>query len=93
MINLKTRLKNPVFWVQVVGAFFLTALAYNNMQPQDLTTWEGLLNMCAGVIANPFLLATCIWNMFSAANDPTVKGLKDSERALSYEKPCDNTRG
>lgn len=86
-INLKTRFKNPVFWIQIVGAFLLSALAYNNMQPQDLTTWSGLFSLVKGVFLNPFLLGTCLWNMWSAINDPTTKGLSDSENALTYKKP------
>ncbi|WP_196029375.1 phage holin [Longicatena caecimuris] len=86
-MNLKVRLKNPVFWVQIGGAFLLTALGYNAMQPQDLTTWEGLFNVIKGVFFNPYLLALCLWNMWSAANDPTTKGMKDSNLAKSYDEP------
>ena len=86
-INLKVRFKNPVFWVQVGGAFILTALSYNMLQPQDLTTWEGLFNLIKGVFTNPYLLGLCIWNMWSAINDPTTKGLKDSNNAINYSEP------
>ena len=85
--NLPVRLKNPIFWVQIGGAFLLTALGYNLMEPQDLTTWDGLFNLIKGVLTNPYLLGLCIWNMWSAANDPTTKGLMDSKQALSYSKP------
>lgn len=64
-INILVRLKNPIFWVQVVGSFLLCVLAYNNMQPQDLSTWVGLGNLLLGVIKNPFLLVTCLWNVWS----------------------------
>jgi phi LC3 family holin len=30
------------------------------------------------------LVAAAVWN---AINDPTTKGLSDSERALTYDKP------
>lgn len=86
--NIKVRVKNPVFWVQVAGAFLLSALAYNQMQPQDLTTWLGLYNLIVGVFKNPYLLTVCLWNAWSAGNDPTTGGLKDSRRVLCYEKPC-----
>lgn len=86
-LNLKTRFKNPVFWIQIVGAFILSALAYNNMRPEDMTTWFGLGEMIKGVFLNPFLLATCLWNVWSAINDPTTKGVGDSEQALTYDKP------
>lgn len=86
-MNLKVRLRNPIFWVQLAGSFLLTALSYNMMQPQDLTTWEGLFNIVKGVFSNPYLLGLCIWNMWSAANDPTTAGLADSEQAKSYTAP------
>lgn len=86
-MNIKVRLKNPIFWVQLGGAFLLTALSYNMMQPQDLTTWNGLFNIVKGVFSNPYLLGLCIWNMWSAANDPTTKGIKDSELARTYAEP------
>ncbi len=65
----------------------LTALTYNNLQPQDLTTWSGLFELLKGVLLNPYLLCLCLWNVWSAANDPTTKGLKDSERVLQYNEP------
>lgn len=89
-INWKVRFKNPVFWVQVGCAFLLTALSYNVMQPQDLTTWEGLFNVIKGVFVNPYLLGLCILNVWTAANDPTTKGIADSERALQYKELAKN---
>jgi phi LC3 family holin len=86
-INIPVRMKNPVFWVQVFGAFLLSALTYNQLQPQDLTTWEGLVNLIVGVFKNPYLLCMCLWSAWSAFNDPTTKGIADSENALSYNEP------
>ena len=90
MINWKVRLKNPIFWVQVGGGVILTALTYNSMQPQDLTTWTGLGNLLKGVCTNPYLLALCAYNTWSAVNDPTTAGVKDSTNALSYTVPKSN---
>ena len=41
-INWIARIKNPIFWVQVVGTILLTALTYHSLQPADLTSWEGV---------------------------------------------------
>lgn len=87
LINLKVRIKNPVFWVQVVGAFIITALGYNSLEPSDMTTWEGLINVIMGVFMNPYLLFLCAWNVWSALNDPTTEGIADSELALTYNEP------
>lgn len=86
-INLTVRLKNPLFWVQVGGAMLVTALAYHSMQPQDLTTWYGLVDLGKGVLSNPYLIGLCLWNAWSSANDPTTWGIGDSKQALTYEKP------
>ena len=86
-INWEVRKKNLLFWVQIIGTFLLTALAYNSMNPSDLTTWEGLGRLLLGVISNPFLLASCLWAVFNAITDPTTKGIKDSEQAQGYEQP------
>lgn len=89
-LNLKVRLNNPVFWVQVIGAVGITALAYNSMVPQDLTTWAGVGNLAATVIKNPYLVGLCLWNVWSSINDPTTTGVTDSTKALEYDKPNDN---
>lgn len=86
-INWSVRFKNPLFWVHVIGAFLLCALAYNNLEPQDMTTWRGLFDLIVQVFKNPYLLVLCAWNVWGAINDPTTKGIADSERALTYEKP------
>lgn len=85
--NLPVRLKNPITWVQIIGAFILSALAYNQMTPQDLTTWVGVADMLKGVLLNPYLLVVCLWNVWSAWNDPTTSGVTDSETAMTYTAP------
>ena len=60
------------------------------MKPQDLTTWEGLFNVIKGVFINPYLLGLCVLNVWTAANDPTTKGIADSERALQYKELAKN---
>lgn len=86
-INWEVRLKNPVFWVQIGVSVLLTALGYNSMQPQDLTTWAGVGNLIVGVFTNPYLLGLCVWNAWSAINDPTTKGIVDSDNAMEYTEP------
>ncbi|WNX85268.1 phage holin [Agathobaculum sp. NTUH-O15-33] len=88
-MNIKVRIKNPVFWVQILGGVLLTALGYNAMQPQDLTTWAGLWELLKGVALNPYLLGLCVWNAWSALNDPTTSGVTDSDRAKGYDKPLE----
>lgn len=86
-MNWNIRCKNPWFWVQIFGGVLLTALGYNAMQPQDLTTWAGLAALLRSIVMNPYLLGLCAWNVWSAINDPTTKGIGDSARALTYTVP------
>lgn len=86
-LNLKVRLINPVFWVQVLGSVGITALAYNSIQPQDLTTWDGVFHLAKGIVQNPYLIGLCAWNAWSTVNDPTTTGVTDSAQALEYTEP------
>ena len=88
-MNLIVRIKNPVFWVQIILGAFATAFAYAGLTAADITTWGGLLDVILGTVKNPyclFLIASNIWN---ALNDPTTSGLTDSDRAKSYDKPLE----
>jgi phi LC3 family holin len=82
-INWKIRLKNPVFLAQLFLAFFVPILGYFGLTAQDITTWSKLLSVVVDAISNPYvvsLIAVSVWN---ALNDPTVKGLEDSELTLN----------
>ena len=91
-INWIARIKNPIFWVQVVGTILLTALTYHSLQPADLTSWEGVGQLLWGILTNPYLLVSCLWGVWNAVNDPTTAGLKDSQAALSYTAPKKDTK-
>ena len=86
-INWKVRMKNPLFWVEVGLAVISTALVYNSLEQQDLTSWNGLGNLLVGIISNPYLLFMCGVSVFNAVNDPTTKGFKDSNNAINYSEP------
>lgn len=87
MINFKVRMKNPVFWVQIILAVFTPILAYAGLTAQDLTTWPALGDLLLGAISNPYVLMTVVVSVWNAVNDPTTSGVSDSEEALTYEQP------
>ena len=41
-MNIKVRVKNPVFWVQIFLSILTPILAYAGLTAQDLTTWAKL---------------------------------------------------
>lgn len=86
-MNLKVRFKNPVFIVQIILAILTPILAYAGLTLQDLTTWKALGDLLLGAISNPYVLGMIAVSVWSALNDPTTSGVKDSQRALSYTKP------
>lgn len=86
-INWKVRVKNPHFWIQIALAVFSTILGYAGISGADVTTWGKLFELITMALSNPyclFLIAVAVWN---AINDPTTKGISDSDQALTYTEP------
>jgi len=86
-MNLKVRIRNPVFWVQMIVCAFTTTLAYAGLTAADLTTWAGVGQVIVGAVSNPYCLFLIASNLWSALNDPTTSGFSDSARAMTYDKP------
>lgn len=87
MINWKIRFKNPVFWAQVILAVLTPILAYAGITAADITTWSKLGELILLAFTNPYVLFLVVVSVWNAVNDPTTKGLADSETALTYEEP------
>lgn len=87
MINWKVRISNPVFWVQIVAAIVLPILAYLGLSWEDMTSWAALGGIFLEAVKNPVILVSVVVSVWNAVNDPTTKGLGDSEQALGYEVP------
>lgn len=88
-INWKVRLRNPVFWAQIVLAVLTPILAYAGLTAADLTSWEALGSLLLGAISNPYVLSLVAVSVWNALNDPTTAGLRDSNLAMTYEVPKD----
>ena len=86
-MNLKVRLKNPVFILQIVLALLTPILAYAGITASDITTWGKLGELLFNAISNPYVLGLVGVSVWNALNDPTTKGIKDSISALSYTQP------
>lgn len=81
-INWKVRLRNPVFWIQILGSIGMTAMAYGSITAEELNTWPAVWKQFTALINNPYLIGLCLWQAGSIINDPTTVGLKDSEIVL-----------
>lgn len=86
-INLKVRLKNPVFIAQLVLAVLTPILAYMGITVEDLTSWGVVFNALGCAVNNPYVLGLIVVSVWNAINDPTTSGISDSAKALSYIKP------
>ena len=95
-INWKVRLKSPQFWIGILGVIASPVLAYYGLSYADMTTWESIGNLLQQFFTNPFLIGTVIMAVLSfigVLTDPTTKGIEDSERALTYNRPNDDSEG
>ena len=82
MLNGKVRLRNVNFWLTAIPAWLLVGQALGALmgwQPELAGVQEKLLDLVNAVFG---LLA-----ILGIVNDPTTAGLRDSTRAMGYEKP------
>lgn len=81
-INYKVRFKNKAFWVAFIPTVFLLAqqiLALFGISFDFTGIAEQLVSIAGTVFA--------VLALLGVVNDPTTKGLNDSERALGYDEP------
>jgi phi LC3 family holin len=86
-ISWKVRVKNPLFWVEIVAAIILPILAYFGLSWEDMTSWAALGEVLLEAIQNPVVIVSTVVSVWNAITDPTTKGISDSEQALTYSKP------
>lgn len=79
-MNIKVRLRNKVFWIgfiPVVVAFIYSTLALFGKAPAISEVMVvKILQEIVSILA-----------ILGVLNDPTTAGVKDSERAMTYEVP------
>ena len=82
-INMLVRIKNPWFWVGLVG-IILTAMG---VSPEMLTSWGILWDNLVALVQNPFMLGSVVLAVLGVFVDPTTAGTGDSALAMTYTKP------
>ena len=82
-INLPVRLKNPWFWVGLVGVI-LTAMGVNL---EMLTSWQAVADSFKDLVSNPYMIGSVTLAVLGVFVDPTTKSLGDSDRAMAYQQP------
>lgn len=86
-INWKVRIKNPVFWFNVLIAVCVPVLAYYGLTVEDMTSWGKVGEVIVAAFQNPFVVGTMAVGLWNAINDPTTAGVTDSHRAMNYDEP------
>ena len=85
-INWKVRLKNKAFWLAVIPALLLVVQTVASLFGYN---WDFvILNQQIASIVNSIFALLAI---LGVVNDPTTAGITDSYRAMSYDKPNDDT--
>lgn len=82
-MNLKVRIKNPYFWVGLIGVI-LTAMG---VSAESLTSWQAVKDALVGLIGNPYMIGSVIIALLGVFVDPTTAGVGDSEQAMGYNWP------
>lgn len=81
-INWKCRIVNKAFWLMIVPALLLLVQAV--AAPFGYNWDFVVLNEQLAAIINA---AFGVLSILGVVSDPTTKGLNDSERAMTYDKP------
>lgn len=79
-INWKVRLRQPAFWIATVPVaitFVYSVLALLGVAP----------SITQDTVQNLFVALVALLAQFGIIVDPTTKGINDSDRAMTYDKP------
>lgn len=81
-INWKVRIKNPNFWVALIPAILLVIQQVAGIFGFTLDlgdVGDKLMSLAYSIFA--------VLAIIGVVNDPTTKGISDSLRALTYDRP------
>ena len=85
-VNWKVRIKNKTFWITIVPALLLVVQTVASLFGYN---WDFVvLNQQIAAIINAVFALLAI---LGVVNDPTTAGITDSNRAMNYDKPNDDT--
>ncbi|EPB8173078.1 phage holin [Clostridium perfringens] len=72
-VLIKERLKNPAFWLGVLGVIF----SASGVDFNTLTSWELLGKALIDILENPVAIVSVIMAIYGIWNNPTTRGFKD----------------
>lgn len=87
MINWKVRFKNPKWVLAFISQLFIVAqmvlAGLNSLGITDFQLTEAIQQTILNFVNAVFVLLS----MMGIIQDPTTKGMRDSERAMTYKDP------
>lgn len=86
-INWKVRVKNRAFWIAIIPALALLGKQVLELFGVNVD-FTNVSKELLGIIETVFVILAII----GVITDPTTKGISDSERALGYNEPNNDTR-
>lgn len=81
-INWKVRLANKSFWVAIIPAVLLLSQQILKVFGVDFD-YTQISSELVAIVGTVFV----VLSILGIVVDPTTKGIKDSEQALTYTKP------
>ena len=76
-IDLKTRFKNPIFWVNAFLSIAMPIIAYYGISAKDFTTWNSIFNVILDALKNPYVLGLALVSLWNNNINPFTKGITD----------------
>lgn len=71
--ELSTRMKNPWFWVGILGVI----MAAMGVSPETFTSWGTVWTSIKDLFSNPFMLGSVTLAVLGVFVNPTTPGISD----------------
>lgn len=78
-IDLKARLKNPQFYINLAIGVATIVLGYFGLTGADFTTWSKLFDVLGSAVSNPYVIGMIIVYIYTTIIDTSKPGLGDPE--------------
>ena len=65
MINWKVRMRNPMFWAQILLSVITPILAYLGLTAEDLNSWSVLGEVLIKAVSSPYILSLVIVSVYN----------------------------
>ncbi len=78
-----------MWWISLISVILMPIFSYMGITGEMLTSWDKVGAMFQAFISTPYLIfmvVMAVLQFLGINTDPTTKGIKDSERAMTYSQ-------